>query len=117
MLKQLKNNTLRHEDEREKLRGENQKLAEVLYQVQRENESELYNMKERLTKINVDEVQKLTGQYESIKSTLEEEINQLKDYIQKKEEEYRHQVKEMERITSALEDKVNERDDQINHLI
>lgn len=43
-----------------------------MYDVQRENETELYNLKERLTSLNADEIEKISAQYENNKNSLSE---------------------------------------------
>ena len=71
--------------EREELNHEITLLREKIYERERQNEEELYNMKERLTSLHAIDIEALKEHYESLVEGLRDERAQLETLLADRE--------------------------------
>ena len=86
LLTLIKTNTDQFEREKDELKREITKLKDMIYKIERENEIELYNTMERLTKIQSVELQELEEKYRRLLEALENDKRDLEKLLREKEE-------------------------------
>lgn len=98
LLSSLKSQAEQHDRERQGLKDEIAELRDRIYKIERENELELYNVKERLTKIHSLDIEALDNKYREMVQSLKKEKAELERLVKAKDEQLQEELKELERL-------------------
>lgn len=80
------------------MKDEIAELRDRIYKIERENELELYNVKERLTKIHSLDIEALDNKYREMVQSLKKEKAELERLVKAKDEQLQEELKELERL-------------------
>ena len=117
LLTALKSQAEGYERQKQQLKDEIGELRDRIYKDQRQNEIEIYNIKERLTKIHSLDIEAVEEKFKGLVAGLRQEKLELERLLRAKEEQLQLDLKELERMKGEMHDKIRERDHKIRELM
>lgn len=91
-------------------------LREKIYTIERENELEINNIKERITKLQAADIEAMEKRYNSIIEGLKNDRKDFERQLKEKDKTVEGEKRELERLKHEMYDRLKERDTRIEHL-
>ena len=85
--------------------------------MERENEIELYNTMERLTKIHAVDIQELEEKYRKLLEAMDNDKKDMEKLLKEKDEELAAELRELERVRKDFDSKIKDREMRIAELM